>query len=107
MSGNAAQLTATNGLPRRASALVQRARDQLLAGAALALISTGAWLVAMVLTRSISCSIWAERPTTVSSALSLGQLRARIVQLPQQRPVLCDAARRRNVISSMSNGLVR
>ena len=55
-------------------------------------ISTGAWLVAMVLTRSISLNIWADRPIDGLVGLVLGQLRARIVQLAQERPVLRDAA---------------
>ena len=95
VSGNAAQLTAMNGFARARAALVQRARDQLLAGAALAgdqhgrvALRDGVDAVEQPQHRRAAPD---DRPRAVRARLALRQLGARLLQLALERALRADA----------------
>ena len=92
VSGNAAQLTATNGLPRTGPTLVERPRDQLLARAALPANENRrvAGRDGVHPVHSLEHLRRAADDRLVG--VVLGELRPRVVELLHEGPVLGDAA---------------
>ena len=99
-------MTATNGLAAPGAAVVQRARDELLAGAAFALQQHGRVAGRDGVDAIEQAQHLHGTPDDDLADAFLRQLRARDVQLRSN--ARCSAMRfTRSVISSISNGLVR